>query len=224
MKIRILIIVGFISSVAFGQSDNMLTQQKIIKQAIAFGDLNTATNAMYNIIASEGPQSSYKDSLAYLYFNNRNYVSCYLVTNDIIKNKPNNTELLEMNAISLESMGANEKAIEAYENLLSKDKNNFFAYKIASLKNALKKYDEAYAAINNAEQLPDNGTIKVSFQVNQNYTQQINLKAAIPFLRGVIEMNLNKNADAKVSFEKALQLFPDFALAKSKLTTLDSKK
>ena len=225
MKKLILLTFTLFSVIAFSQNSNdLITQQKKIKQAIAYNDLNVAASSMYSMIALEGPQSTYKDSLAYLYFNNRNYVSCFLVTSDILKNKPDNTELLEMNAISLESMGAISKAVEVYENLITKKKSNFFEYKIAGLKNALKKYDEAYVAIKNAEQMPDDGKIKVSFQVNQNYKQDVDLKAAIPYLKGIIEMNLNKNAEAKQSFEKALQLFPDFAIAKSKLTVLDSKK
>ena len=212
-----------LSSVAQTVNDITFEKQKL-KQALAYGDKIIAANSMYNIIALEGPQSNYKDSLAYLYFNGANYVSTFLVTNDIIKNKPNNIELLEMNAISLESMGVLEKAAEAYNNLFLKTNNNFHAYKLAGLQLALNKFNEAFVSIKKADALPDNGTLQVRFQVNKNYSQNVKLKPAIAYIEGVINMNLKKDAAAKQSFERAIQLFPDFVLAKSRLETLNKKE
>lgn len=199
-------------------------EQQKIKQAIAYGDKAVATTSMYNIIAIEGSNSTYKDSLAFLYFNGRNYISCFLVANDILKNNPDKLELLEMKAISLESMGALDKASETYTELLSKTNNNYHAYKLASLQLAIKKFDEAYASVKKADQLVDTGSIQVTLQVNKNYNQNVDLKAAIAYLEGIIAMNLEKNEEAKISFERAVQLFPDFVLAKSKLTTLETTK
>jgi len=164
----------------------------------------------------------YKDSLAYLYFNERNYVSCFLVTKDVLKNKPQNVELLEMNAISLESIGALEQSIESYKTLLLKSNDNYHAYKIAGLQLAMKKYDEALVSIKKADQLADDGKMNVTFQVNKNYNQNVPLKPSISYLQGLIELNLDKRTEAKISFERAVKLFPEFVLAKSKLTTLET--
>ncbi len=179
---------------------------------------------MYAIINLEGPQSTYKDSLAYLYFNARNYSSCFLVTNDILKNNSTNLELLEMQAVSLESLGAYSKAVEVYETLLTKTNNNYHAYKAAGLQLALNKFDEAYSTIKKADQLPDNGKVEVTFQVNKNYNENVNLKAAIAYLEGIIAMNLEKKTEAKLSFERAVKLFPNFVLAKGRLETLNTIK
>jgi len=209
------------TSIALTSSSLELEKQKL-KQAMSYGDKLVAANAMYAIISLEGPQSSYKDSLAYLYFNGRNHVSCFLVTNDILKRNPDNFEFLEMKAISLESMGALDKATEAYEVLLLKSNDNYHAYKIAGLQLAMNKFDDAFASIKKADQLPDNKEMTVSFQVNKNYNQNVDLKAAIAYLEGVIALNLKKDAEAKISFERAVKLFPEFVLAKSKLTTLET--
>ena len=144
--------------------------------------------------------------------------------NDILKSKPDNIELLEMKAISLESMGVNEKASEAYNDLLLKTSNNYYAYKLAGLQLALNQFDEALVSVKRADELPDEGTIKVTFQVNKNYNQNVDLKAAIAYLEGIIALNLEKNKEAKTSFERAVKLFPDFVLAKSKLSTLETKE
>lgn len=199
-------------------------EQQKLKQALAFGDKTVAANAMHSIILMEGPKSVYKDSLAYLYFNDRNFISCFLVTNDILKTNPGNLDLLEMNAISLESMGATEKAAEAYQNLFAKTNNNYHAYKLAGLQFAMNKNEDAYVSIKKADNLPDDGLVKITFQVNKNYNQNVDLKAAIAYLEGIIAQNLTKNNEAKLSFERAIKLFPEFVLAKTKLDALNAEK
>ena len=224
MKNLIYIVTFIITTTAIAQNTNSITLEKQkLKQALAYGDDAVAANSMFSIISLEGPQSTYKDSLAYLYFNGRNYVSCFLVTNDILKNKSENLELLEMQAVSLESMGAIEKASEAYKTLLSKTNNNYHAYKLAGLQLALKKFEEAYVSVKKANQLHDNGTMQITFQVNKNYNQNVELKAAIAYLEGIIALNLEKSNEAKLSFENAIKLFPEFVLAKSKLSNLEIK-
>src|SRR5690606_26425122 len=88
-----------VSAVAQTTNSVELEHQKL-KLALAYADKSVAANTMYSIIMLEGPKSVYKDSLAYLYFNDRNYISCFLVTNEVLKDKPNHLEFLEMNAIS----------------------------------------------------------------------------------------------------------------------------
>ncbi|MHB1106249.1 MAG: tetratricopeptide repeat protein [Lutibacter sp.] len=225
MKRFIIIISFLIAAVSMAQTANGVAfEQQKMKQALAFGDKTVAANAMYSIILLEGPKSVYKDSLAYLYFNDRNFISCFLVTNDILKNNPGNLDLLEMNAISLESMGATEKAAEAYQNLFTKTNNNYHAYKLAGLQFGLGKFEDAYASIKKSDKLPDDGSVKITFQVNKNYNQNVDLKAAIAYLEGIIATNLSKNAEAKLSFERALKLFPEFVLAKTKLDALNAEK
>jgi tetratricopeptide (TPR) repeat protein len=225
MKNLVYIFTFIIATSAIAQSANNLEIEKQkLKQALTYNDKDVAASAMYSIIAIEGEQSSFKDSLAFLYFNNNKYVSCFLVTNDILKRNPDNLELVEMQAISLESMGALEKASETYNTLVSKTNNNYHAYKLAGLQLSLKKFEEAYASVKKADQLPNNGTVKITFQVNKNYSQNIDLKAAIAYLEGIIALNLKKDAEAKLSFERALKLFPDFVLAKGKLEAINISK
>ncbi|MDF1516504.1 MAG: hypothetical protein RQ864_04615 [Lutibacter sp.] len=222
---RIFTIISFVvAATAMAQTaDGVAFEQQKLKQALAFGDKAVAANAMYSIILMEGPKSVYKDSLAYLYFNDRNFISCFLVTNDILKNNLGNLDLMEMNAISLESMGATEKAIEAYQNLFAKTNNNYHAYKLSVLQFGINKFEEAYASIKKADKLPDDGKVKITFQVNKNYNQQVDLKAAIAYLEGIIAENLTKKNEAKISFERAIKLYPEFVLAKTKLDVLNAE-
>jgi len=223
---NILYIFSFLlASAAIAQTTSSLEFEKQqLKQAKAYGDKAAMASTMYTIIAFEGPQSSYKDSLAYLYYDQRNFISCFLVTNDILKSNPENLELLELNAISLESMGALEKAKETYEVLSKKTSNNYHWYKLAEIQLRMNKNEEAYVSIKKADQLADTGNLKVTFQVNKNYNQNIDLKAAIAYLEGLIAINLEKKDAAKISFARAVKLVPDFVLAKGKLSSLETAK
>lgn len=222
--IKFLILFLAVTTLNAQNNSNLELEKQKLKQAYAYADNNMAVNALHSIIAIEGAQSTYKDSLAFTYFDARKFISCFLVTNDILSYKPDNLQILEMNAISLESMGAIDRAAEAYAKLLAKTDNNFHAYKLAGLYYSLNKPNEALAAVQKAVQLPDNKTITISFQVNKNYNQEVDLKAAIYYLEGILYTTLEKSNQAKASFERAIQIFPDFVLAKTKLDELNSVK
>lgn len=221
MKRIIFIFSLIISTTAIAQTANTLELEKQkLRQALLYGDQAVATSAMYSIIAIEGEQSTYKDSLAYMYFNRRSYLSCYIVADEVLERDANNAEMLEMTAVSLESLGAKDKAIERYSKLLPMSNNNYHAYKIAVLESELNKFEDALVSIKKADQLADNGAEQISYQINNNYNQNVPLKSAIAYTEGIILLNLAKNTEAKTSFERAVNLFPDFVLAKERLAAL----
>ena len=212
-------LLAFISFYAQNTPD--ITLDKLVfEQALRYNDETVAANSLYNIIAKEGKTSTYKDSLAYLYFNGRKYPSCFMVCADILSRDGSKQDVLEMQAASLENMGAFDKAAQVYAKLVSKSNNNFHAYKLATLYFGLKKYDEATKAIQRAQELKDAGTVKVTYAVNKNYNQQVSLLAAISNLKGLIEFEQGKNDLAKASFQKAVDLQADFVLAKENLTAV----
>ena len=73
------------TSIGAQTTGNLELHQQKIKLALGYNDKDAAASAMFSIIAMEGEQSTYKDSLAYMYFNDAKYISSFLVTNDILK-------------------------------------------------------------------------------------------------------------------------------------------
>ena len=209
----------------YAQDTNTTDLDKtIINQALRYADIDVAVKSMYNIIAKEGANSTYKDSLAYLYFRDRRYSSCFMVCTDILAKDGNKKDILEMQAVSLETLGALDKAAQVYAKLVVKSNNNFHAYKLANLYFAQKKYDEAYNAIKRAQELKDAGTIEVTYAVNKNYNQQVVLLAAISNLKGLIEFEQDKMDLAKSSFQKAIDIQSDFVWAKENLEAVNAGK
>lgn len=208
------------STVSFAQNADLELLK--LKQAKAFSDQNQMIDAMYNLIAIEGNESSYKDSLAYVYFDQRKYIQSFLVTDDVLKRKPDNSELLEIHAISLESIGVLEKAAAAYAKLFRIKKSIYHGYKQASLLYGMKKYDQAMAVIKVADGMQNPEELKINFQVNPKFTQQVDIKAAIAYLEGLTYTAQNKNEEAEKSYNRAILIFPEFVLAKTALNNLKS--
>lgn len=196
-------------------------EKKIIAKAKRIGDPAVASYSMYKLIALEGENSTYKDSLTFMYYSARKYGSCFMMASEVLKRDPKNQAMMELTASSLESLGALDKAMETYNELFVLTNNNYHGYNLSKLQLSMNKFEEAYATIKKVEPLNDTGKVQVNFSINQTHTQQIELIAAIPYLKGLIEEELKKNDEAKLSYQKALKIQPEFVLAKEKLDKLN---
>lgn len=225
MKIKLLSMMLLLASFGFAQNNNAAIniEKEILKKAKKIGDPSVASSSIYRLIALEGDNSTYKDSLAYIYFSARQYAPCFMIASEVLEREPKHIEMLEMKAISLESLGAIDKAVEEYQKLYDITKINFHGYNVAKLQFSIKKYEDALKTIEKIEKLNDSGKYKVTFTINQNHNQQVELLAAIAYLKGLTATELNQESVAKTSYEKAIKIQPDFILAKEKLETLTKK-
>lgn len=190
-----------------------LKHKKIVEQSLAYNDAQTAINSMHYIVALEGEKSTYKDSLAITYFNIGNYVSSHLIAKELLVSKPNNIQLLEINAVSLQNLNATKDAIDAYEILFSKTKNMAHGYQLAMLQYGIKRLAEAEAVIKETIQTKEIENAYLKFAIDKSQSQNVPLKAAVYNLKGLITFELKNNASAKQAFDQALKIMPEFALA-----------
>lgn len=203
------------------RQDAIALEKEMVRFAKSMGDVAVTTSSMYRLIALEGDNSTYKDSLTYIYYSARKYASCFLMSNEVLKRDPKNKAVLELKALSLESLGALDKSMEAFKELFAVSNNNFHGYSLAKLQLTMKMYEEAYATIKQVEAINDEGIYKVNFAINQNHTQEVELLAAISYLKALIEIDLDKKPEAKISLEKSLKIQSDFVLAREVLDGLN---
>jgi len=203
------------------RQDAIALEKEMVRFAKSMGDVAVTTSSMYRLIALEGDNSTYKDSLTYIYYSARKYASCFLMSNEVLKRDPKNKAVLELKALSLESLGALDKSMEAFKELFAVSNNNFHGYSLAKLQLTMKMYEEAYATIKQVEAINDEGIYKVNFAINQNHTQEVELLAAISYLKALIEIDLDKIPEAKISLEKSLKIQSDFVLAREVLDGLN---
>lgn len=203
---------------------NINSEVSIIKMAMKYGDVQTAISNIFAIIAKEGENSTYMDSLAYIYFNTGQFGQCNRVCSEILKNDETKANILEINAVSLKNLNEPIAAITAYEKLLPITNNIFHAYQLAQLQYSIKRLGEAFITIRNAEQLESTANDKISFPVGEKQYQNVDIKAAVYNLKGLIvyELNEKDTETAKQSFEKALEIQPDFVLAKNNLAVFSN--
>lgn len=217
--------VCLITASVFGQVNNeaVAFEKKVLEKAKQYNDISVLKGSMIRLVLLEGENSTYKDSLAFIYFQERAYPSSFIASQEVLKRDPNNVKMMEVQAFSLESIGAYDKAVEAFKKLFAKTNNNYYGFSQANLQYILKDYSGAYATLLQVEKLNDTGNYTVSYAINQTHKQEIELIAAIQYLKGLCAVQLKNNPVAKASFEKALTTQPDFVLAKEALANLQPK-
>jgi tetratricopeptide (TPR) repeat protein len=217
--------VCLITASVFGQVNNEVVafEKKVLEKAKQYNDISVVKSSMMRLVLLEGENSTYKDSLAFIYFQERAYPSSFIASQEVLKRDPNNVKMLEVQAFSLESIGAYDKAVESFKKLFAKTNNNYYGFSQANLQYVLKDYSGAYATLLQVEKLNDTGNYTVSYAINQTHKQEIELIAAIQYLKGLCAVQLKNNPVAKASFEKALTTQPDFVLAKEALENLQPK-
>jgi tetratricopeptide (TPR) repeat protein len=194
----------------------------IYKNALKYNDFQTAVYAAQTIVATEGENSTFKDSLAILYYNTNNAVSCHLMCKELLVKKPADQTLLELNAVCLTKIGSALDAIGAYEALFAVSKNRYHGYKLAQLQFEIKRLAEAMVTINNCLTKTEELKATIAFNKSKEETQDVPLNAAIQNLKGLVSYELKDSPSAIKCFDEALKIFPEFETAKANKTSIEA--
>ncbi len=196
------------------KQDLLNLEKEIYNHALKNYDLDAAKNAVYHIIALEGEQSTFTDTLAYIYFNEKKYVSCLQVSNRILKQKEK-PDILEFKAVCLENLNDIKAAIDVYEKIYALKKDVFSAYKLAQLQQRLKRSAEAYATLKSAENLKFPEKAYMTFPTaKKGKVQKVPFKAAFYNLMAQTGYDLHNYDMAIKYYDEALKIYPDFFVAK----------
>jgi len=192
------------------------SDQAIYQLALRYNDIEAAKNALYDLIVRNPENTRYPELLASLYFEGRQASSAALVALDVLKVNDKSISSLEIAAYSLEQLGALDKALPHFERLYLLSGDNFSLYKSAFIQYNLKKYQEA---MNSVGMLAKNAKAdeKIGFPIADNKTQEVSMKAAALNLKGMVYLDQGSKSEAKAAFEEAIQLEPNFELAKENL-------
>jgi len=198
-------------------------QSRFYRSALKNFDLPAATVALYNMMAIKPERTDLNDSLALLYFASERYAQAYTVGQEIVNNNPKRLDMLELVAVSKQNLGMIKESLADYEKLYAQQKALLYLYQMATLQYQLKRFGECIASLDEIIGNADAEKQKVNIRM-QNGSQDVPMKAAAYNVKGICAIELNQKDIAKENFTKALQAFPDFALAKGNLESLDKKK
>ncbi len=225
----IFLILGVFRLHAQSQDDvtNSMTykvEKAVYNRAIKYNDAGIAVNALYRLCVLQPRNDSLLYALQYLYFNSQDYISSILVANDVLLLNPKNTGSQEMKAMSLERVGAKDKAIDEYESLYLKNNSNItYLYKTALLEYEVKRYKESLTNVNILLKQNQADTLKLTFDKNDSVQIQVPMKASLYNVKGMLNEALNNDTGAKVDYDSALMIAPDFFLPKQNLDSLKVK-
>lgn len=193
-----------------------MQDQSAYQLAMRYNDFESAKNKLYDLIVRNPEDLRYPELLGSLYFDNGMSTSAALVALDILEVNEKSIGSLEIAAYSLEQLGALDRALPHFERLFLLTGDNFSLYKSGFIQYNIKKYQEA---LNSIDMLIKNAKPeeKIGFPVSQTENQEIGMKAAALNLKGMVYLDQGSKAEAKTAFEEAIQLEPNFNLAKENL-------
>jgi len=194
-------------------SEDFKHNQEVYLNAMKFNDVAVAREALYHLISIAPDDLSLLDSLAFLYFDYRQFASAALVCKEMLSKLPKHPPALEMSAISFENLGLNEQALTNYESLYLIQNNIVTLYKITYLQYQLKRFTEfennATSIIEDEQSL----TMNLLFSGENNEQQQIPMRAAVYNFKGLIAQDGGDKVKAAEMFDEALKIAPEFYLA-----------
>jgi len=195
-------------------------QKGIYNRALKYNDVPVATNALYNLCIMESQNDSLLFALGYMYFDNQKYLSAALTLTDVLMLNSGNVSALEMKALSLEQIGAKDKALEDYETLYLKTNNINFLYKMAVFQYDLQRLKEAKTNIDIMLTNKEADSIKYYFPNKENEQQEVVMRASLHNLKGMVAKSEGNNEEAKKQFAIALEIDPEFFIARNNLEEL----
>jgi tetratricopeptide (TPR) repeat protein len=225
-KIIFVSIVSFLTANCVAQGSKTVPASgnqhlKVFKQSAASGDVATGITALSYYVADQGANTVYEDTLAMLYLQQNSYVQCFYWADKRLKVKPEDLTLMEMKGICLDKLNQPKEAIGIYEKLYAKTKSPYHAYTLMELQYGIKRLQECLATSGSTEKLE----FKPDFTMTYNAGEQMGrtyLRAGIYNITGLALYDLDKKAESKLYFEKALALDSNFVLAKQNLAAIKS--
>lgn len=208
-----------LSSIASAQKNKAPQVDKeylLYKKAMQYGDFTVARTAVMELMVKYPEKPEWKDTLISIYGMMGMYEQAIIIGEDILKSKTNDTNTLKIVAISYENLGVLNKAIEYYEKVLALENNLIMRYKLAVCQYGLKR--NAESMVNVERIIADKAASTMMITINyETSNQEVPVLAAALNVGGIILIDDKKPEDAKLYFESALKIEPNFVLAQNNL-------
>jgi tetratricopeptide (TPR) repeat protein len=191
----------------------------VFNQALQSGDIITAISSLNYYISEQNGNTPYADTLAMLYMQQGAFPQCYYWADKRLTLKPEDIALMEMKAMCLDKLNQPTEAITLFDKLFKKTNNPFHAYKLMELQYGLKRLLECLGTAQAAEKLQFKPEYVIPYSVGEQQGRTY-LQAGIFNIHALALYDLDKKPEAKMYFEKALQLDSNFVLAKQNLEAM----
>ncbi len=194
----------------------------VYRQSIAYNDARVAINALHGYVALDnGAQGfAYKDTLSILYFATKSYYPALLLSQEILKQQPDNVNALARSAECFQNLGDAKSAVTAFEQVCQKVKNPYYNYQLALVQYELKRIAECENNLKIVVADSNSNRIAVAFTLPNGAVQEVPANAAALNILGILQMDAKNLEMAKKYFEESLKKYPDFIGAQQNLQVL----
>jgi tetratricopeptide (TPR) repeat protein len=200
--------------------------KSIYEMALRLNDFNIATMAVYEMLSLHPERNDLKDTLAMIYYAQKAYPKAIQLGEQILRETPNNRSIRELTAMAQDNQDMIEASLRNYQYLYENFGELYYLYKCATLEFFLKRFEECEANLNIIIQSPKalQETISISANQKDQQPQQIPMTAAAYNIKGIVNMEQEKFAEAKAYLQKALEISPDFKMALNNLEALKKRE
>ncbi len=211
------ILVSTLAFVGCNQQQKMIDHEWTVYNAvIANGDLTSAIICLNRIAAVDKYNANALDTLAILYLNAGSFEAAHKIASRAL-NVRESDELTKTIARASKNLGKHEESLEHFSKLLAKNPDNLeWLYEVAFANINLSKLNEAMPHIQKIIINPESGSA-VMTEFIKGGSQLLPYKAVAFNMLGFIQSKVGQTEDAILSYETALQIFPNYYLAKNNL-------
>lgn len=189
--------------------------------ASRWNDSQVAKSALYDMIILRPESDSLIFTLAYMYFEGRQYAPAMLVSQELLARDSKNLAYLELSAASFEALGILDRSLQNYETLYLLSNNTMALYKIAFLQYDLKRFEEGLTNVDILLKKPDVETVNIGFNDTNNKPKDFIMKYAVMNLKGMLLEGKGDKPGAKQVYEEIIKQVPDFQPAVNNLAELN---
>ena len=192
----------------------------VLKKAIQIGDASAAMTSVVSLLTRDSNNTGLYDTLAQICRNTNNISGILYASAKVLKTQPNNISMLELFAISSSAKGNNRDAIASYNKLFELKKNTRYLLEIALIYYNSKAFADAKQVMSNIINNPSSKTDMTTVPVGEGQSVSVPVLAA---LYNVLGFDADLGKDSKTAteyYKKALEIAPDFSLAKNNLANV----
>lgn len=193
--------------------------QKLYKTSYDLKDIPTAITAV-QLILTHDSTNVLRDSLPSMYLAVQNIDACLTTTEDALKRHPESEEYAKYKMLCLEQVGKAEELFTLAKSLYDKTGKAEYVYKIASVQLVTGEFDAATKTINDMMEKYKNTKDSVDIFIDQAQSQRVPIVAACWNMKGYLYIQTQKYQQAGEAYQKAIQIFPDFVMARRNLQQL----
>lgn len=224
MKLTTLLLLFFYASLANAQTGNKEKQEEhlaLYRRALVYNDLSSAAYAL-TVYLQNGGDEKFNDSLAVVYYNMNNLGGAYKLAGEINAKDAKNITALTLLADISGRAGEVKKSLEWYEKLITVSPLPYNYYQLATKQFVLERVLECKQSLQQV--IKDSAQAKeqrVRLDIGEGYGEDVPVLAAAMNMLGAIAYKEKDNATAAAWYKKAIEVFPQFVIAKQNLEELN---